>query len=91
MQTIEVSPQQAETAMALVKQYGAVPGAYCANATSSVLSRIPGFEAIKVTMYPNKLAEQFASIPGVKTEEYYEQDSPDLQKALAEQNAALSQ
>lgn len=91
MQTIEVTPQQAETALVLVQQYGAVPGSFCANATSNVLRQVPGFESIQTTMYPNKLVEQLEAFPGVRTERYYEEDSPDLQAALAAQNAALTQ
>ena len=91
IQTVEVSPQVAEQALALVESYGAVPGSFCANATSTILSRIPGFEQIDVTMYPNRLADQFATFPGVRTEKYFEDDDPDLQKALAEYNARLRQ
>lgn len=90
IQTIEVTPQQAETALAIVQGYGAVPGSFCANATSNVLNQIPGFPGVESTMYPKRLSDQLATLPGVRTETYYEDDSPDLQKALAEQNAKLS-
>jgi hypothetical protein len=89
-QTIEVSAAQAEVAYRLALQNGSVPGAFCANATSTLLSRVPGFEEINVTFYPTKLAEQFGAIPGVKTEKYYENDSEDLDLALAEGNRKLN-
>lgn len=73
-QEIEVSPQEAELALQLVRNNGAVPAAFCANATSSILRQIPGFEGIKTTFYPVNLMEQVAQRPDVVTEKYYEDD-----------------
>ena len=69
---------------------GAVPGAFCANATSGILSRLPGFDNIQQTFYPTKLQAQVAQLPGVATDKYYEGDDEDLQAALARGNAALN-
>ncbi len=91
IQTIEVTPQQAEIAYQLAKQSGPVASAYCAHSTASILRQVPGFEQIDVTFYPVKLSEQFAQIPGVVTEEYREYDDADLQKGLAANNARLNQ
>ena len=74
-QEIEVSRAQAETALQLVQSNGAVGSAFCANATSSILRQIPGFESISVTFYPVKLMEQFDTLPGVETDKYYEDDA----------------
>lgn len=90
-QKIDLTPEQAQRAYQLVTSNGRVPGAFCANATSSLLRQIPGFEQIDVTYYPVKLQEQFAALPGVETDVYYENDSEDLQKGLAVGNAALNQ
>jgi hypothetical protein len=90
MQRLEVTPAQAEHALQLVASNGRVPGAYCANATSSILSQIPGLESLNVTFYPVKLSDQFGALPGVSTERYYEDDDEDLQKALAEGNVVLN-
>ncbi len=73
-QEIEVSRAQAETALQLVQSNGAVGSAFCANATSSILRQVPGFESISVTFYPVKLMEQFDTLPGVETDRYYEDD-----------------
>ncbi|WP_425043216.1 hypothetical protein [Primorskyibacter sp. S87] len=89
-QTIEVTPEQANLAYNLVRQNGPVAGAFCANATSSVLRQIPGFEQIQTTYYPVKLQEQLEQIPGVKTEKYYENDDEDLQQGLVDGNVALN-
>jgi hypothetical protein len=90
-QTVEVSAMQAETAYRLALQNGPVPGVFCANATSGLLGRVPGFESIRQTFYPTKLSEQFAGLSGVTTEKYYEGDSADLQDGLARGNAALAE
>ncbi|OIQ30168.1 MAG: hypothetical protein BM562_10045 [Alphaproteobacteria bacterium MedPE-SWcel] len=89
-QKVDVSPEQAQRAYQLVTGNGRVPGALCANATSSILRQIPGFSEIEVTYYPVKLQEQFAQIPGVVTDKYYENDSEDLKTGLADGNAALN-
>lgn len=73
-QEIEVTSAQAETALQLVQSNGAVGSAFCANATSSVLRQVSGFESVSVTFYPVKLMEQFEAFPGVKTDRYYEDD-----------------
>ncbi|WP_424832338.1 hypothetical protein [Ruegeria sp.] len=91
IQTIEVTPQQAEIALQLAKQSGPVAGAYCANSTARILQQVPGFEQIDVTFYPVKLSDQFGQIPGVVTSEYRENDDADLQKGLAANNAQLNQ
>ncbi len=91
IQTIQVTPQQAEIALQLAKQTGPVAGSFCANSTARLLQQVPGFEQIEVTFFPIKLSEQFAEIPGVITEEYRENDDADLQKGLAANNAALNQ
>ncbi|MGR3760493.1 hypothetical protein ACUXV3_10240 [Roseobacteraceae bacterium NS-SX3] len=89
-QRVEVTPEQAQAAYRMVVNNGRVPGAFCANATSSILSRIPGFGEIDTTFYPVTLAEQFGQMPGVVTERYYENDSDDLQEGIARSNAALN-
>ncbi|WP_180884939.1 hypothetical protein [Ruegeria sp. THAF57] len=91
IQTVEVTPQQAEIALQLAKQSGPVAGAFCANSTAQLLQQVPGFEQIETTFYPVKLSEQFAQLPGVQTAEYRENDDADLQAGLAFNNAQLNQ
>ncbi|MFN4157260.1 MAG: hypothetical protein ACK4GO_02500 [Gemmobacter sp.] len=66
-QTIVVSPEVAEIAMARAKAYGAVPKAQCTVAVSSILRGVPGFEAMPSTWFPKKLMEAFGTLPGVTT------------------------
>ncbi|WP_170474843.1 hypothetical protein [Ruegeria arenilitoris] len=91
IQTIEVTPQQAEVALQLAKQMGPVAGAFCTNSTSQLLQQVPGFGQINTTFYPVNLSEQFADLPGVQTAEYRENDDSDLQTGLAFNNARLNQ
>lgn len=74
-QEISVSPAQAEKLLRLVQSNGAVPGAYCANATSGLLAQVEGFEGIQSTFYPVQLMDQMAALPNVKTTKYFEDDS----------------
>lgn len=87
IQKIEVNAQQAETAFALARANGAVAPAYCTNATSSLLRKVPGFESIETTFYPNDLMKQLSKFPGVETTIYRDDDDPDLDKALAQLNS----
>jgi hypothetical protein len=85
-QEIEVSAAQAERALQLVQQNGAVPSAFCANATTSLLKQVPGFESITTTFYPTKLMAQLETMPGTKTTRYYEDDAGDVVDALRAAN-----
>ena len=81
-QEIPVTAAQAERALQLVVSNGAVPGAYCANATTGIVSKIEGFENVQQTFYPIKFMEQVATLPGVKTTKYYENDAGDVVDAV---------
>ena len=82
VQEIDVSPEVAEQALNLALARGEVPDAYCANSTSELLSKLPGFESIKKTWYPKDLSEQFDQLPGATREAFYEYDDGDRFKAL---------
>lgn len=89
-QTIAVTPQQAQAAYQMALNDGPVAGAFCAAATSKILSRVPGFDgAIRSTMYPTKLSEQMAGMPGVTSDKYYEDGDSNLQASLQKANIAL--
>ena len=81
-QEFVVTPEQAEQALRLVQANGAVPGAFCANATTGILSQIDGFEGVKQTFYPVKLMEQIETFPGVRTTRLYENDAGDVIDAV---------
>lgn len=81
-QTIPVSAEQAERALELVRGYGSVPGAFCTQATTDVLSQVPGFTEVERTYYPEKLMAQIAQRPDVSTDRHYENDAGDVIDAL---------
>jgi hypothetical protein len=83
VQRVELTPEQAQVAYQLALQKGSVIDAFCSNATSTLISKVPGFGGIKTTFSPKKLSERFGTLPGVTTELYYEDDSPDLAATLA--------
>ncbi|WP_158969065.1 hypothetical protein [Chachezhania sediminis] len=87
LQTVEVTPEQAQTALQLAQREGHVAALFCANSTSGVLRRVPGFGQIKQVMQPNALMNQFAQIPGVTTEKYFEDDEGNIQDGVAAVNA----
>lgn len=90
-QRIEVAPEVAERALILALSNGAVPKAGCTRATSRLLRQLPGFDGLRQTMFPDKLMQDFATLPGVTTREYREDDDDDKSIAAAQINAALTE
>jgi hypothetical protein len=74
MQTIEVTPEIAEIAYQAALVQGASPNAFCTINTTQLLNKVPGFESIGRTFFPAKAMRDFAKLPGVKTEKYFEDD-----------------
>ena len=74
-QTVVVSPGVAELVAQRAKAYGAVPKAMCASSISAILRDVPGFEGIGSTMFPNRLMDDFAKIPGVTGRTIYDEDA----------------
>jgi hypothetical protein len=83
LQTVEVTPSQAETALRLAIARGAVSSAQCAASTTALLAQVQGFEAVKSTWFPKNLMNQFETLPGVKTERYYEDDEGTILDGIA--------
>ncbi len=81
-QEIPVTDAQAERALQLAIANGPVPGAYCANSTTTLMQKIPGFEGIQKTFYPIEFMEQVSRLPGVTTTKYYENDEGDVIDAV---------
>mgnify|MGYP001812335903 CR=1 FL=1 len=74
-QEVPVSPQVAEVALARVQNYGAVPKAFCSNATTDILRSIPGFEDTPRSFSPKAAMKAFDAKPGVVRTVVYD-DSP---------------
>ncbi len=82
-QTVPVSAEQAEIALRLAQQNGAVPRSFCTSATSGLLRQVPGFENTKSVLFPTNLMTQFAKRPGVVTEKYFEDDDGGILEGVA--------
>jgi len=76
-QTVLVTPQQAEIAMARAEAYGAVPKTQCARSVTSILSGVPGFESVGNTMFPKALSADFAALPGATIRTITDDDADD--------------
>lgn len=82
IQRLDVSPEMAARAIALVEANGPVPSAQCSLATSRILGELfPG--QVRSSWFPKKIADDFARIPGVTEETLYEYDSDDNSAVLA--------
>jgi hypothetical protein len=81
VQKIYVSAEVAELAYQMVLKAGPVPKANCGRATSQIIAQLPGFQSVKQTWYPRKLASMFGELPGV-TERMVYDDSPDNNKGI---------
>ena len=84
-QEVVVAPEVAEKAFALARTLGPVGFSQCTMSTSNLLSQLPGFENIGSHLFPKKLMEEFAKLPGVKEGSLFEDDEGD--KATAFGNA----
>ena len=82
-QTLQVSPEVAERAMALVMANGPVAKANCTRVTSSLMRQLPGFERLPLTWFPVTLSDAVARLPGVVSHVHREDDADD--KRLAAQ------
>ena len=63
-QTVLVTPEVANLAIAAAEAYGAVPKAACATAVSKILRGLPGFEGVSSTPFPKALSKIFESVTG---------------------------
>lgn len=72
-QTVEVSPEVAQMIADRAVAHGASWKALCSTSVSQVLDGVPGFEGVD-SVFPGRLADDFARLPGVVTTYYYDDD-----------------
>lgn len=89
IQEVDVAPEVAEMALRLTIANGPTPKANCTRHTSAMIGKLPGFESIRTSFFPNKLADQFSKIPGVRSRIYRENDADDKSVAAAQIDAAI--
>ncbi len=75
-QEIEVSPDMAERALALVAAHGPANKATCGISVSGLLREL-GFTEIRRAWYPDRIMRDFADLPGVTRTELYD-DTEDI-------------
>lgn len=90
IQEIDVTPEVAEMAMRLAIANGPTPKANCTRHASAMIGKLPGFGTVRTSFFPNKLADQFGQIAGVRGRIYREDDADDKSIAAAQIDAALS-
>lgn len=76
IQHLQVPPETAEYILRLAEASGPASDGYCAKSIVAILTQVPGFEFIQDSFYPNRLSEQFATIPGVVEERIYSDAEP---------------
>ena len=76
IQHLQVAPETAEYILRLAEASGPASDGYCAKSIVAILTQVPGFEFIQDSFYPNRLSEQFATIPGVVEERIYSDAEP---------------
>ncbi|SFR14985.1 hypothetical protein [Poseidonocella sedimentorum] len=77
VQRLEVPAATAELALSLARANGPVRQAQCTTMTARLLSKLPGFESIRTTWFPDNLRRDFGKLPGVR-EEFIRDDDPDV-------------
>lgn len=68
--TIPVSAAVAEEALNKVEDHGWVSMAMCADATSSLLTSLPGFKSLSPSFFPRAFMREVAKLPGVTIRTY---------------------
>ncbi len=90
-QTVVVTPQQAEIAIAQARAYGAVPKAQCSRSVSTILAEVPGFEGFDTTWSPKKLSADFAALSGVSSRLVTDDDADNNHGVLLVQASEVAQ
>ena len=83
LQTVEVKPEVAEQAIRLAIARGSVGDAQCAASTIALLRQLDSFSQMSSTLFPKRLMNNFATLPAVQTEKYYEDDEGTILDGIA--------
>ena len=72
--TVPVTREVADAAIRAAEGNGPANKAFCANATTSVLRQVPGFQGAPGGFSPIKMRDWFRTVPGVQVSEYRDGD-----------------
>ena len=87
---VPVSREVADYAIQAAQSQGAAMKSFCANDTSAVLRRIPGFEAAPRSLSPLKLRDWFRTLPGVVSRQHRDGDPANNHDVLLRQHGQLT-
>lgn len=73
-QRVYLDPVSAEKLLLSARNHGAVPKMFCSTSTADVLRVLPQFANLRRSMFPERLREDFAKVPGVVDSYVEEQD-----------------
>lgn len=77
LQELTVSPAQAEAALNAMQSHGAAPKATCNLAVTRVLQQVPGLSGAPGGYFPNRNADWFATLQGVRETVIKDDDADD--------------
>lgn len=89
-QRVEVTPEQAALMSQMVLANGPAARATCSRTTSTMLSQVPGFEAVSTNWFPMVTMAQFGRIPGVVEQVIYDDDGGSNSEILTAQHTATA-
>ncbi|MEO0917844.1 MAG: hypothetical protein AAFY31_12820 [Pseudomonadota bacterium] len=87
-QTLFLTASEAEHLARLVKANGTVPRMQCTRSVTRILSKLPRFETINSTYFPNVARRSMAQLPGVEARTIRQDDAHDNHDVLLQANAA---
>lgn len=72
--TVPVTREVADAAIRAAEANGPASKAFCANATTSVLRQVPGFQGAPGGFSPIRMRNWFLTVPGVQSTDYRDAD-----------------
>ncbi|AXC48765.1 hypothetical protein DRW48_02815 [Paracoccus suum] len=88
--TVPVSREVADAAIRAAEANGAAMKSFCANDTSAVLRKVPGFTGAPSGFSPLKLRNWFRTLPGATEKKHYDGDPADNHDVLLRQRGELT-
>lgn len=84
IQHLNVAPETAEYILRMAQQAGPVPDAHCARSIGQIFGHVQGLRHMPVVFQPNRLADAFATVPGVREEVIYSDAEPTEAQAYSD-------
>jgi hypothetical protein len=75
VQRLDLDPATAERMLQSARNHGAVPKMFCTMSTAQVLKAAPQFRNVPESMFPERLRQAVAEVPGIQDSYVDEQDA----------------